>query len=180
MPGKTFYTADTLSRAPINELSCDASYTPEEIEKFVQEIIATFSASSDCLNIYCKAQAEDSICSKLIQYCKSEWPTRNQLTREIKEYWKYRGKLTLSGNLLLFQTKIVVQAMRQMTLEKIHEGHQGIQRCRMRALCSVWWPGMYKEVEVFVQSCPTCQKTVIPPKEPLITTPLPSYPWECI
>jgi len=122
VPGKTLYTADTLSRAPINELLSDASYTPEDIEKFVQEIIATLPASSDRLNTYCKAQAEDSICSKLIQYCKSEWPTRNQLTREMKEYWKYRGELTLSGNLLLFQTRIVVpQAMRQMTLEKIHK-----------------------------------------------------------
>ena len=35
-------------------------------------------------------------------------------------------------------------------------------------------------MENFVQSCPVCQKTTPPNREPLITTPLPSYPWECI
>ena len=29
----------------------------------------------------------------------------------------------------------------------------------MRASYSVWWPGVSKEVEEFVQACPTCQKT---------------------
>ena len=67
-----------------------------------------------------------------------------------------------------------------MTLQKIHEGHQGIQRCKLQAACSVWWLGISKEVEVFLQSCPICQKTLTPPKEPLITTPVPSYPWERI
>ena len=131
VPGKTLYKADTLSKAPINELSSDtASCSPEEIEKFVQEVTATMPAGPDHLNSYFNAQAEDSICSKLTQYCKYGWPARNQLPREMKEYWKYRGELTLSGNLLLFQSRIVVPtAMRQMTLEKIHEGHQGIQRC---------------------------------------------------
>ena len=35
-----------------------------------------------------------------------------------------------------------------------------------------------KEVKVSVQACPTCQKTTISVKEPLLTTPLPLYPWE--
>ena len=34
-------------------------------------------------------------------------------------------------------------------------------------------------IEHYVQSCPTCQKLTIPPREPLMTTPLPNYPWEC-
>ena len=126
VPGKTLYTADTLSRPPINELSSDtASCSPEEIEKVVQEVTATLPAGPDRLNSYCN---EDSICSKLIQYYKSGWPARNQLSREMKEHWRYRGELTLRGNLLLFQSRIVVPtSMRQMTLEKIHEGYQGIQ-----------------------------------------------------
>ena len=45
---------------------------------------------------------------------------------------------------------------------------------------SVWWPGVSSAVEQFVQSCPVCQKLTIPPKEPLIPTTLPNYPWERI
>ena len=50
----------------------------------------------------------------------------------------------------------------------------------MRVSSSVWWPGVSREMENFVQSCPVCQKTTPPNREPLITTPLPSYPWERI
>ena len=35
-------------------------------------------------------------------------------------------------------------------------------------------------METFIKSCPVCQKTTTSNKEPLISTPLPSHPWECI
>ena len=70
--------------------------------------------------------------------------------------------------------------MRQETLNRIHHGHQGIQRCKLRVASSVWWPGVSSAVEQFVQSCPVCQKLTIPPKEPLISPTLPHYPWERI
>ena len=35
-------------------------------------------------------------------------------------------------------------------------------------------------MESFVQSCPICQKTTPPTREPLINTPLPHFPWERI
>ena len=133
------------------------------------------------MDSYRKAQAEDSICSRLIEYCTSGWPSRNKLSRELKDFWRFRGELTLSGTLLLYQSRIVIpESLRQATLEKIHHGHQGILRCRMRVSTSVWWPGVSKEMETFIKSCPVCQKTTAPNKEPLISTPPPSYPWERI
>ena len=182
VPGKTLYTADTLSRAPLKEIpdACSSS-SSEEIEQFMQAITAAFPASPDRLDGYRKVQAEDSICSRLIEYCMSGWPSRNKLSRELKDFWRFRGELTLSGTLLLYQSRIVIpENLRQATLEKIHHGHQGILRCRMRVSTSVWWPGISKEMETFIKSCPVCQKTTAPNKEPLISTPLPSYPWERI
>ena len=35
----------------------------------------------------------------------------------------------------------------QETLKRIHNGHQGIQRCRLIAKISVWSPGISKEIE---------------------------------
>ena len=182
VPGKTLYTADTLSRAPVKDISDDSSsYSSQEIEQFVQAITAAFPASPDRLDSYRKAQSEDSICSKLIEYCISGWPNRNNLSRELKDFWRFRGELTLSDTLLLYQSRIVIPvSMRQATLEKIHQGHQGIQHCRMRVSSSIWWPGVSREIENFVQSCPVCQKTTTPNRESLISTALPSYPWEHI
>ena len=99
----------------------------------------------------------------------------------MKDFWRFRGEFTLTGTLLLYQSRIVIsESMRQATLEKIHHGHQGILHCRMRVSTSVWWPGISKEMESFIKSCPVCQKTTTPNKERLISTPLPSYPWERI
>ena len=50
----------------------------------------------------------------------------------------------------------------------------------MRVLASVWWPGVSKSIEDFVQSCPVCEKTIVLPREPLVNSSLPSYPWERI
>ena len=50
----------------------------------------------------------------------------------------------------------------------------------MRVFASVWWPRVSQAIEDFVQSCPVCEKTVMLPREPLVSLSLPSYPWERI
>jgi len=67
-----------------------------------------------------------------------------------------------------------------MTLEKIHYGYQGIEHCRMGVSTSLWWLGVSTHVERFVQACPLCQKSTPPCREPMISIPLPSHPWEGI
>ena len=42
----------------------------------------------------------------------------------------------------------------------------------------MWWPGISKVIERYIKSCPQCVKSYVPPKEPLITSPLPSRPWQ--
>ena len=64
-----------MSRAPIEENPGSSSSTSsQEIEQFVQAMTAALPASHDSLDSYRKAQAEDSICSRLIEYCTSGWP----------------------------------------------------------------------------------------------------------
>ena len=152
-----------------------------ETEQFVQVITTGLPASADRLEAFSKAQANDSICSKLIEFCTFGWPPRNQLSRDLKQCWRFRGNLTLSSALLLYQSCIVIPLnMRRETLAKIQHGHQGIQRCRLHVASSVWWPGVTSTIEQFVQACPTCQKLTNLHREPLLSTPLPRYPWEWI
>ena len=156
VPGKSLYTTDTLSRAPMPESTETPHCHSTEVEQFVQAIITGLPASTDRLEVFSKAQANDSICSKLIEFFKSGWPSRNKLDRILKDYWRFRANLTLSNSLLLYQSRIVIpSSMRQEILAKIHHGHQGIHRCRLRVATSVWWPGVTTAIERFVQSCPT-------------------------
>ena len=179
-PGKSLYLADTLSRAPlctgIEEVD---SIAEQEVEDFANGIIAAIPASPDRLDTYREAQHKDHVCSQLIEFCKSGWPSQHSLSGEIKKYWHVRHELTLNTDLLLYRSRIIIPAkLRKETLEKVHQGHQGILRCRMRVSASVWWPGVSSEVEDFVKSCPECMKSTAPPREPMLPSTLPSHPWE--
>ena len=177
VPGKHLYTADTLSRAPLNTQGTTA--LEELAELAMDACVANLPASKETLNEYEHAQNLDPLCSLIIKYCRTGWPCQKYLNETTIPYWEARGNLTMKGNLLLYDTRIVIPASKQQeTLKKIHEGHQGIQRCRLRAKQSVWWPGISTQIEEQVKSCPHCVKETQQRKEPLMPTPLPDYPWQ--
>ena len=93
-----------------------------------------------------------------------------------KPYWEAQGDLTIGEDLLLYGGRIVVpEALQTETLQKLHQGHQGIQRCRLRTQSSVWWPGISRKIKDFVSQCLECCRDAIPTKEPLLPTQLPDY-----
>ena len=176
VPGKTLYMADTLSRAPICMVTEEIS---SDVEMFMQSVVSALPATKDYLDTYRTAQRQDHTCSQLMQFCNSGWPDRHILKGELNKYWQIRANLTVNDNLLLFSSRIVVPvAMRTETLRKIHQGHQGFQKCRSRVTTSVWWPGITKSLESFIKACPECQQTIPSQREPLLSTPLPNHPWE--
>ena len=179
VPGKHMYTADTLSRAPTSEQSDPA--VEELAELAMEACIAYLPASPHTLQQYREAQNSDPLCSLAMKYCRIGWPGRTKVDDALQPYWDIQGELTLQDNLLLRGTRIVVPtSMQEETLEKLHAGHQGIERCRQRARISVWWPGVSSQIEKMVSKCPQCVKERPPRKEPLISTLLPDYPWQKI
>lgn len=53
--------------------------------------------------------------------------------------------------LLLKGTRLVIPStLRNDVLAKLHEGHQGIVKCKARARQSVWWPGLSQQVSEMV------------------------------
>ncbi|XP_060064739.1 uncharacterized protein K02A2.6-like [Ylistrum balloti] len=73
---------------------------------------------------------------------------------------------------------VIPSSMRAEVLQKLHEGHQGIVKCRERAKNSVWWPGLSREIEDIVKTCPSCLKHRIERPEPLMPTDFPDRPWQ--
>ena len=180
LPGKFLYTADALSRAPIRGTpTLDEIASQQEVEVFIDSLTQQLPASSHRLQVYQKAQRDDPVCNQVITYCKRTWPEKHSIKAELKPFWQNRDKLSLYNDLLLFGSRIVVpKQLQQQTLEKIHQGHQGINRCRLRINSSVWWPGVSHEIESFIKQCSHCAQFAVPHREPMIPTPLPSYPWE--
>ena len=142
VPGKSLFTADTLSRSPL-----DYTFKDQNVAQLTEEV-ATITwqlpATKDRLDAYCEAQAEDSVRSHLIKFSQTSWPEKHNLSGELKKYWSVQDVLTVCDGLLLYGTRIVVlKQLQHETLCKIHHGHQGIERRRLRVMTSVWWPGLY-------------------------------------
>ena len=178
VPGKQLYTADTLSHAPLPSTNHDTNLG-EVAELLMETHIAHLPAIGERLGTYRIAQTSDPVCSLLVQYCREGWSDKNSLDPALKSYWEVRGELTLGEDLLLCGGRIAVpESLQKETLRKLHQGHQGIQRCRLRAQSSVWWPGVSKQIADLIKRCPECSRNTTPNKEPLMPTPLPDYPWQ--
>ena len=143
--------------------------------------ITHLPASTQRLELYRKAQSEDPTCQQILEYCLTEWPDKKALDPPLRVYWQLRGEIMVCGGLLMRgQRMIVPKGLQTDTLRKLHDGHQGIVRSRLRATVSVWWPGLLQQLTNLVRNCPICARDHRPNKEPLITNTLPEYPWQSI
>ena len=111
------------------------------------------------------------------------WPeTRKQCKETVKPYWDYRGDLSVCRGIVLCGERIVIpKPMRADMLQRIHEGHLGMDKCKWRARQSICWPGMSKDIENMIQKCETCARLLASkPKEPMLSYDVPKRRWEML
>ena len=181
VPGKNMYTSDTLSRMMMKETtSKETSHSDEnETEAFVCSIIDALPISDIKLQQLIEVQEQDEVSKQLRQYCYEGWPEKHLLPSPIRPYWSEWGQITVVQNVLLLRSRILIpSSMRLEVLDKIHEGHQGISKCRERAKQAVWWPGLSKQIQDMVDNCRICVKHKVNRPEPLCTTPFPQSLWQ--
>ena len=89
----------------------------------------------------------------------------------LKQYFPVKDELLVTNGLLLRGNRLVIpQSLRLEMLQKLHAGHQGINKCRQRALQSVWWPAIGKDIEEAISRCMVCCKTRYQHAEPLLSS----------
>ena len=178
VPGKLLHL--TLSRAP-TALAGEAAELEEEVELYVEGVVGALPVTGKRLQENCGAQAQDEVCSQVMQYCQNDWPGKDSITSDVLPYWKVRNSLTVHNGLLLYNDRIgVPKVLQNETMLHIHEGHQGIERCRLHAKTSVRWPKISKKLTEMVKHCIVCERDSVVHKEPLLTTPLPDYQWQIL
>ncbi|GAB1602716.1 uncharacterized protein K02A2.6-like, partial [Argonauta hians] len=178
--GKNLITADTLSRAP-GSVPTKQDYQQEtETDLFVQLVLENIAASDSRLEEIRLKQNTDRICSQIMNFCKTDhWPETATRDSDLRPYWFVRQYLTICQGLLLYQSRIVIPAdLQNDILDRLHEGHQGIVKCRALARNNVWWPGLSKQIAEKIGECKICEKERKYPPEPLQPTKLPDYPWQ--
>ena len=112
-------------------------------------------------------------------YCDKGWPDRSAFPVAVKPYYPVSTEISIQSGLLMRGSRIIIPAsMRLSILDKIHTGHQGISKCREWARQSVWWPGLAKQLEELIKSCPECYHVQKQRAQPLITSVFPELPWQ--
>ncbi|XP_051916322.1 uncharacterized protein K02A2.6-like [Hippocampus zosterae] len=115
----------------------------------------------------------------LMQLCTEGWPEHGPNEPALRLYRADHAFLTVHDGILLKGQRLVIPpTMRNDVLAKLHEGHQGVVKCRQRARQSVWWPGLSQQLNELVLNCRTCCKERRNRREPMIPSPYPGRPWE--
>ena len=78
------------------------------MEFSVYSLVSYLSASADHPEDYPKAQKADLICSQVMVYCMSGWPSKKRMQPEYLPYWRVRNEHTVVEDLLMLGLRIVV------------------------------------------------------------------------
>ena len=196
-PGKWQRGADAISRSPIaakqafihafnTAPSPSETSETENIEALVESVtISSLSDFKDANTIspemIRRAAKDDNTYTTLMNTIINGFPDSRHLTSpEIREYWEVRHRLCIDNAIVLMDGRTVVpHSLRNRVLRALHSAHQGVVGMRARANESVYWPGMDASIRHHHSSCTACSK-IAPsqPKEPLILTPSPEWPFQ--
>ena len=178
VPGKDMLVADTLSRSPV---STTESSSHEEIQAHVSDVQSSWQMS-DAGPAKIRAETlKDVNLKAATEYTIHGWPQyKEDVQLAAKDFFIIRGELSLHDGLLVRGDRIVVPfSLRKQILDRIHEGHMGVARCRERAAQSVWWPRIGKDIKSRVASCRHClEKQPSQASEPLLPSTLPDRPFQ--
>ncbi len=179
VPGKDLSTADMLSRAPTGDSTQDEHLRQQEVEAYVNAIMESLPATGKQLRRIAQHQQNDEACKFLTEYCASGWPQKQDLPTLVRPFHCVSSEIAVENDLLMRGSRIIIpQSLQQEMLGKVHEGHQGITKCRERARESVWWPGLSRRLEEIVKSCSKCCKAQSQRAQPMIASTLPELPWQ--
>ena len=176
--GKHLVTADALSRAPGRKPREEDRVTEEDLKSFVQSVVDSIPASDMRLEEVRREQMKDFECCSIIKFCQEDyWP--ESAKKDFPQFYLDRHLFTVVEGLLLMGTRLVIpQVLRKEMLDRVHEGHQGIVKCRALARTCIWWPGISKDIATLVEKCSACERYRTVPPQPLIPTATPDFPWQ--
>lgn len=162
VPGPKIPVADLLSRASI---------PGEEISDMDVTIHELVNVSQSRLQQIQELAHKDSQLATLMEVVTTGWPSqRKDCPTEVQDFWNYRDEISIHDGILLKGDRVIIpKQMQSEVLDLIHVGHQGIEKCRLRARASVFWCGLNGDIDNLVRTCAACQHNqTSQAKEPLI------------
>ena len=180
VPGKDLHIPDMLSRAYVDSKHTDSELT-DEADCMVHVVIKNFKCSDFMRNRIIDETERDPALCQVRDYIVNGWPEHRRLCSDnAKLYWQVHAELVSFEGLILFRDRIVIpKSLRTELLARVHEGHQGRERCKRLARTSIYWPGLNEDIDNLVDGCEPCllRRDKLP-REPLIPHQVPDRAWQ--
>ena len=178
-PGKTMKVADTLSRAYTPEGQSKMEIAEPDMTHYVHSVIHNLPISDSMLHRLQSETASDPTLQKLREYTINGWPSKPDVDPSLMPYYQHRDDIVYNYDLLLKGQRIIIPSnMRSEIKSTIHQGHQGQDKCIVRARNSVFWPGINHEIVELVSQCSEClNHRNRHQKETLLPHDIPKTPW---
>ncbi|XP_044764622.1 uncharacterized protein K02A2.6-like isoform X2 [Coccinella septempunctata] len=179
LPGKKMFIADMLSRAPLkysSQVEIENSHIISSISKFIP-------MSKEKISELKKEFERDEILTLIRKYISTAWPKNlKKLPDSIKKFFQIKHELSIDNDLIFYGDRIIIpKSLRYQILQKLHEGHLGINKCRNRANESVYWPNISRDIVDYVNNCHICLKFKNNnPRLPMLSHDIPERPWQRI
>ena len=125
---------------------------------------------------------QDNQLTRLSHYINTGFPCdKKNLTTDLQEFWNHREALSIETGLITCGNRIIVpKEMRAKILQYIHEGHQGKERCLLRARNTVFWLKITYDVQELIERCIICQEHGKSQSIIGTTQELPPFPWHTL
>ena len=173
LPGKEMLVADSLSRSPsMGNTTIDldlqvslVQFTPSKLDQIKQET------------------TKDPTLKQLKETIVAGWPDkRRDLPKQLQPYWAFRDELSVEDSLVLKGERVIIPScLTPSILSKLHEGHQGVEKSKLRAKDCVYWVNINKDLEDTVAQCHICQQhKKSQMRETLLPHEIPTHPWQVL
>lgn len=122
----------------------------ENTDIYVVSIIENMPVSSSYIQMLKEQLKMDSVCARVMDMCNQVWPEYAKQEPLLRNYLPDRTTLTAKDGLFL-----IPSAKRNNMLTNLHDGHQGVMKCKVQARQTAWWPGLGQQIMEMVLNCRT-------------------------
>lgn len=178
LPGKKILIPDLLSRN-----YCKTEYNDEINITDVEHSVNSFNTKYISTKTISEQTKKDQTLSQILNFYSKGWPkNKNQLSDNVKQFWKIRDDLMVTDNIIYYNDRIIIPYKpRQVFLKLLHLNHNGIVKSKLRAKELFYWSNLNNEIENYILKCKICEKyRVSNIKEPLKPHEVPTLPFEKI
>lgn len=177
VPGKNMYVADCLSRSYLKDKVYDDSDLVEVVHTLSKNAQVSDSRKSEILD---ETKNDDTLTS-VIKYIREGWPnTKLSIPNHVKFYFQLQDRLTVDDGLLFLDHRIIIpKSLRNKMLYLLHEPHMGMEKTKLKARMTVYWPNINTDIEQIVSKCTVCEQyRANNTKEPMLSHSVPDLPFE--